>query len=878
MFDSVATPKSYTELGRLNIEEVNLHLRGRRVGNNLGKTPSSSPERDSNLDLPVLGSLAQHETSALANHATETGHSSGLENSRKVRCADHTTPSFRKVGTIVANGGGRTPDRYSNPDLPVIGSLVKHESDALDHVATEAGAGDVENARKEELQQGLVGVFLSNLCKIVLIVLVYVSRVLRRGVAGIGRCLPKQPVKIVRTLNIAQEKYPLTPAGFEPRRALYTKTTDIDVTMLSPTRDATFSHPQNTHNAALRYGYGLLRGMVAIPARPISATTVFRYHTFTLIADSYSRIAGVSVSLSLAPTVGSGYVTVCWGWDTMLVYVQISFCAGLCLCRMRAQGNLFLMGCMNWSNPVGVCESLRGRVVRPSRRARARYITNYVTEIISRNIRSGISAFGELQTSRYGGDRKHCTEFCSVLKLEPTALFNQSEPCNPACSFVVWLVIKLGTQLHSLTTSEGTAGVIEEISPTLSTLATLGDGMLLFGIVTTKRSCELHRGSSELKVSALVNQLTRARLKGSLTRYSCKCPSYEILSVHPQTGLVPPARNQLTVASKYLIEEKSVITFCFAAHLQPGRGLETGIEIKQVFKSQLIFDAIYSLFYTPYLPPRGCTLQSRNYCFNESWSWSRLHLIRLTTSEMEEVERDGVTTYLAYIPLSPPSLPLQLTSFTGSKPAFAWRKSGKPFRENHHSSPERESNLDLPVLGSLAQHETSALANYATEAKVFALLIDCQEDAPPVPAAIIQPAAPDSPDPLALFSEDGICLVGGDWSMDYLDPYGLNAGLKDHEPPAVNLAVCVRAPPLESSEEEMGPVPDQLLEAVGALPGAAVFTPPAGFTPQDPTAASGNVIKVQMDGGNVGSILLPSSWVKCVVPANTPTTPSSWRE
>nr|CAD7454225.1 unnamed protein product [Timema tahoe] len=56
----------YMELGRLNIEEVNPQLWGGIIENHLGKTTPSSPERDSNLDLPVLGSLAQHETSALA--------------------------------------------------------------------------------------------------------------------------------------------------------------------------------------------------------------------------------------------------------------------------------------------------------------------------------------------------------------------------------------------------------------------------------------------------------------------------------------------------------------------------------------------------------------------------------------------------------------------------------------------------------------------------------------------------------------------------------------------------------------------------------------------------------------------------------------------
>nr|CAD7452326.1 unnamed protein product [Timema tahoe] len=48
-------------MGRLNLEEVNPHLRGGRVENHLGKTTPSSPNRDSNLDLPVLGGLTQHD-------------------------------------------------------------------------------------------------------------------------------------------------------------------------------------------------------------------------------------------------------------------------------------------------------------------------------------------------------------------------------------------------------------------------------------------------------------------------------------------------------------------------------------------------------------------------------------------------------------------------------------------------------------------------------------------------------------------------------------------------------------------------------------------------------------------------------------------------
>nr|CAD7425562.1 unnamed protein product [Timema monikensis] len=42
-------------------EEVNPHLRGGRVENHLGKTTPNSPDRDSNLDLPVLSSRAQHD-------------------------------------------------------------------------------------------------------------------------------------------------------------------------------------------------------------------------------------------------------------------------------------------------------------------------------------------------------------------------------------------------------------------------------------------------------------------------------------------------------------------------------------------------------------------------------------------------------------------------------------------------------------------------------------------------------------------------------------------------------------------------------------------------------------------------------------------------
>nr|CAD7413689.1 unnamed protein product [Timema poppensis] len=55
------TAKQQAGIGKVELEEVNPHLRGGRVENHLGKTTPSSPDRDSNLDLPILSSRAQHD-------------------------------------------------------------------------------------------------------------------------------------------------------------------------------------------------------------------------------------------------------------------------------------------------------------------------------------------------------------------------------------------------------------------------------------------------------------------------------------------------------------------------------------------------------------------------------------------------------------------------------------------------------------------------------------------------------------------------------------------------------------------------------------------------------------------------------------------------
>nr|CAD7259665.1 unnamed protein product [Timema shepardi] len=55
------TGVSGTGIGKNELEEVNPHLRGGGVENHLGKTTPGSPDRDSNLDLPVVSSRAQHD-------------------------------------------------------------------------------------------------------------------------------------------------------------------------------------------------------------------------------------------------------------------------------------------------------------------------------------------------------------------------------------------------------------------------------------------------------------------------------------------------------------------------------------------------------------------------------------------------------------------------------------------------------------------------------------------------------------------------------------------------------------------------------------------------------------------------------------------------
>nr|CAD7447295.1 unnamed protein product [Timema bartmani] len=62
-----------TEVGRLNLEEVHLHLRGGRVERHLGGGKNQCTRPGSNPELLVFGILVQHKISALDNIATKAG-------------------------------------------------------------------------------------------------------------------------------------------------------------------------------------------------------------------------------------------------------------------------------------------------------------------------------------------------------------------------------------------------------------------------------------------------------------------------------------------------------------------------------------------------------------------------------------------------------------------------------------------------------------------------------------------------------------------------------------------------------------------------------------------------------------------------------------
>nr|CAD7576091.1 unnamed protein product [Timema californicum] len=151
---------------KVELDEVNPHLRGGRVENHLGKTTPSSPDRDSNLNLLVLSSRPQHDKrfSQLRHRGLGAFHLMnlflGLKTQVKGLLLLMAGEEYKGSGTVGLWGLNRKCDRIlvegegktfmenhpqytrpgSSPDLPIFSILVQHKISVLDNAATEAGA------------------------------------------------------------------------------------------------------------------------------------------------------------------------------------------------------------------------------------------------------------------------------------------------------------------------------------------------------------------------------------------------------------------------------------------------------------------------------------------------------------------------------------------------------------------------------------------------------------------------------------------------------------------------------------------------------------------------------------------------------------------
>nr|CAD7256585.1 unnamed protein product [Timema shepardi] len=101
-------------IGKVELEVVNPHLRGGIVETHLGKTTPSSPDRDSNLDLPVISSRAQHDkrVSQLRHRGLRMAYRKQTVANRKKKGshADHTTDlCIKERGPSI---GGDSPRRF----------------------------------------------------------------------------------------------------------------------------------------------------------------------------------------------------------------------------------------------------------------------------------------------------------------------------------------------------------------------------------------------------------------------------------------------------------------------------------------------------------------------------------------------------------------------------------------------------------------------------------------------------------------------------------------------------------------------------------------------------------------------------------------------
>nr|CAD7398635.1 unnamed protein product [Timema cristinae] len=143
-------------IGKVDLEEVNPHLRGGRVENHLGKTTPSSPNRD-RTSISPSSAVELNTTSALANYATEESEKMKLgylvvvclKQSKALHCV--VTPGNAGASKeVVAQG---IPDLISDPEVEEITKLTENEGVIL--VTGSLRQKHTLNNNNERLEEGV---------------------------------------------------------------------------------------------------------------------------------------------------------------------------------------------------------------------------------------------------------------------------------------------------------------------------------------------------------------------------------------------------------------------------------------------------------------------------------------------------------------------------------------------------------------------------------------------------------------------------------------------------------------------------------------------------------------------------------------------------
>nr|CAD7397031.1 unnamed protein product [Timema poppensis] len=141
-----------TRIGKVELEEVNPHLRGGRVENHLGKTTPSSPDRDSNLDLPVLSSQAQHDKRLTNGCAPLTHNTRDLD--------QHSTQKVEESEPPTSPGTDPAPpdDDFSNVSVKVLKSAFSN------HVQTQPSKESLKEFDEDILYCGPIKSLKQTFC------------------------------------------------------------------------------------------------------------------------------------------------------------------------------------------------------------------------------------------------------------------------------------------------------------------------------------------------------------------------------------------------------------------------------------------------------------------------------------------------------------------------------------------------------------------------------------------------------------------------------------------------------------------------------------------------------------------------------------------